>query len=157
MDRTYAGHCERSVSFMHGNTKDPQVVSVQKTPIDSRSLPWKWTMAPRKIIFHYKQVVFHFHVRESFLSSSFQRRCHWPPVCRCFSRPIFELPKALVKGLTRITPPTWATDSVDTTGSPPTFGPSGLDRNRSGRNEALSVCDGPQRHSRSWHGRRDRF
>ena len=33
--------------------------------IHSHSLTWKWTMAPGKTIFHYKQVVFHFHVSES--------------------------------------------------------------------------------------------
>ena len=30
--------------------------------VHSQELTWKWRMAPWKTIFHYKQVVFHFHV-----------------------------------------------------------------------------------------------
>ena len=40
-------------------TEGVQEVSL---PIQSVELTWKWRMAPWKTIFHYKQVVFHFHV-----------------------------------------------------------------------------------------------
>ena len=41
-------HVDQGISFFHG--------------LHSLELTWKWRMAPWKTIFHYKQVVFHFHV-----------------------------------------------------------------------------------------------